>query len=214
MMGTLLAGCLALTIVGTAVADDDEGRRSKNLHNGVADIENLDGGNPLTTHNGVAESDRRRPLFYDQEFVFEAASSQQMEIVAGKMAQERAASAEVKQFAQRLLEDHSRWYAELQTVGNIVGASLPTGPATKHDKSVIDSLTKLVPADFDKFYVRAVVFAHRVDLSKSRNSRNENTAPVAGWALARIPTLDEHVRMAETLAPKVGADISSNEELK
>ena len=61
----------------------------------------------------------------DHRFVMEAAHGGMMEVELGRLALERATSDEVKQFAQRMIDDHSRAYTELAELASTKGVNLP-----------------------------------------------------------------------------------------
>lgn len=48
------------------------------------------------------------PMQKEKSFLMTAAEGQQAEIALGRMAMERAESEKVKQFAQRMIEDHTK----------------------------------------------------------------------------------------------------------
>ena len=57
--------------------------------------------------------------------------------------------AEVKQFARKMVEDHTKAGVELKQIASKQDLTLPTAMDEKHQK-VYDKLVKLSGADFDK----------------------------------------------------------------
>jgi len=64
---------------------------------------------------GAQESGTRTVSDGDKTFVKEAASGGLAEVKLGEIALKRSSDAEVKAFAQRMIDDHSRADAELRT---------------------------------------------------------------------------------------------------
>lgn len=63
----------------------------------------------------------------DRKFVMEAAHGGMMEVALGRMAVDKASSPDVKQFAQRLVDDHSKANDELRELASQKGIVIPTG---------------------------------------------------------------------------------------
>ena len=64
----------------------------------------------------------------EKAFVMDAATGGMAEVELGKMAAEKAASADVKQFGQRMADDHGKANGELQALAGQKGVTLPTEP--------------------------------------------------------------------------------------
>src|ERR1044071_4978736 len=71
----------------------------------------------------------------DRKFVMEAAHGGMMEVALGRTAVDKATNADVKQFAQRMVDDHSKANAELQQLASQKGITLPASDMTMTDHS-------------------------------------------------------------------------------
>ena len=78
----------------------------------------------------------------DQHFAREAAVSGMTEVEMGKLAAEKASSDAVKQFAQKMVDDHSRANEELKTAAAQDGISVPDALDSKH-QSRVDKMARL-----------------------------------------------------------------------
>jgi len=126
----------------------------------------------------------------DQKFIKETAHSGMKEVEMSKLAVTKAASDEVKQFAQRLIDDHSKANDALMALASQKGvpithdmAAAPgdttmkqtsaSDPATKtkdmaashgamdkDHKALMDKLSGLSGNEFDKEFIRAAVKSH------------------------------------------------------
>ena len=100
------------------------------------------------------------------------------EVQLGKLATERAASADVKAFGQMMVKDHSQAGDELKKVASQLKIQPPTQLDQKH-KDLVDKLSKLQGAEFDREYVNAMVQGHQEVLGKVR-ARVEPKVPSPG----------------------------------
>jgi putative membrane protein len=102
------------------------------------------------------------------------------EVQLGKMAMERAAQADVKAFGQMMVKDHSQAGEELKHVAAQLKIQPPTQLDQKH-KDLVDKLSKLQGAEFDREYINAMVQGHQEVLGKVR-ARAEVKVPAPGAA--------------------------------
>jgi putative membrane protein len=107
------------------------------------------------------------------------------EVQLGKLATERAASADVKAFGQMMVKDHSQAGNELKKVASQFKIQPPTQLDQKH-KDLVDKLSKLQGAEFDREYINAMVQGHQEVLGKVR-ARVEAKVPAPGAAAGEHP---------------------------
>ena len=137
------------------------------------------------------------------EFVSHAARDGKAEVEIGKLATSRAQSADVKQFAQRMVDDHGKANGELQSLAASKNIPVPTDVDAKH-KMVMDRLAKLSGAEFDRAYMDAMVSDHDHAVAKFRAYSERGDDPeLKKWAEKTLPTLQAHERMAKETAAKV-----------
>jgi putative membrane protein len=145
------------------------------------------------------------PVFAaDEAWVMKIAKGGIAEVELGKLAAEKASSDAVKQFGQRMVDDHSKANDELNTLARNKKITLPTeiGP---EEKALRDRLTKLSGPAFDQAYMKAMVNDHLKDVSEFRTeSRSGKDPEVKAWAAKTLPTLEEHLKMARDATGAVG----------
>jgi putative membrane protein len=140
----------------------------------------------------------------DQNFVMKAASGGMAEVDLGKLAVEKASSDEVKKFGQRMVDDHSKANEELKTLAQNKQITLPTD-LDPHAKAMHDKLAKLSGAAFDRAYMQAMVVDHKKDVNEFRMEAKSGKDPdVKGWAAKTLPTLEEHLKLAQDTSRAVG----------
>jgi putative membrane protein len=139
----------------------------------------------------------------DKRFVKAAAQGGMAEVELGRLAVEKAASDDVKKFGQRMIDDHSRANDQLKQVAAQQGITLPTTLDAK-DEATKERLSKLSGDQFDKAYMRDMVRDHKKDIAdfKSESSTGRDSA-VKNFASDTLPTLESHLKEAETIEPKV-----------
>jgi putative membrane protein len=88
----------------------------------------------------------------DREFLMKAAQGGMMEVEAAKLAQQRAADPDVKNFAQTLLKDHQAASEKLERIAKEKGITLPRALDDKHRKQ-LEELSKVKAEDFDRLFM-------------------------------------------------------------
>ena len=140
----------------------------------------------------------------DLAFMNDAAPGGMAEVELGKLAAAKAQNAEVKIFGQKMVEDHSKANEELKQLAAQKKVTLPPDVMPKH-KEIMDKLSKLSGADFDKEYVKAMVEAHEKDVAAFENvSKTAADADVKAFATKRLPSLKMRLEMIKGMAAKMG----------
>lgn len=139
----------------------------------------------------------------DTEFAVEAADGAMMEIQLGNLALKNAASSEVKDFAQTMISDHGKANDELVTLAASKGISLPTELSDENQKK-IEELSSKTGADFDKAYCEFMIKDHKDDVDKfKKQAEKGNDADIKAWAAEKVPALEQHLAMAESMEKTV-----------
>jgi putative membrane protein len=135
----------------------------------------------------------------DRNFIMDAAMGGLEEVELGRVAAQQGMSAEVKQFGQRMVDDHSQANSELTSLASSKGITLPTELDQKH-RSEVTKLSGMSGADFDREYTKMMVSDHRKDVSEFEKQSTRGTdADLKAFATKTLPTLQEHLRLAEAL---------------
>ncbi|HXG84977.1 MAG TPA: DUF4142 domain-containing protein [Pyrinomonadaceae bacterium] len=141
----------------------------------------------------------------DLAFMNDAAPGGMAEVELGKMAAGKSQNAEIKAFGQKMVEDHSKASEELKQLAAQKKVMLPTDVLPAH-KQLMEKLSKLSGADFEKEYVKAMVAAHEKDVAAFENvSKTAADADVKAYAAKTLPTLKMHLEMIKAMADKMGA---------
>jgi putative membrane protein len=136
-----------------------------------------------------------------QDFVTLAAQSDMLEIESSKLAQSKSDSARSKQFADKMIKDHTETSTELKGLVSS-GKAKADAPASldKNHKDKLDKLAKLNGKDFTKEYNSMQVSAHKDAVSMfERYSKDGDNADLKAFAAKHLPHLQEHLKMAQDL---------------
>lgn len=164
----------------------------------------------VDTRNGATQDQSAgapstRAHAMDMRFAREAAIGGLAEVELGKLATQKASSDKVKQFGQKMVDDHSKANDELKSIAGKNGMTLPTALDGKH-KSMIDKMSALSGDQFDQAYVKAMVKDHDKDVSEFQDeSNNGNNPDLKNWAAKALPTLQEHDRMIREIKSGMGS---------
>ena len=136
-------------------------------------------------------------------FIRTAAMDGMAEVEHGRLALQNASHDAVKQFGQRMVDDHSKAGDELKGLASQSNVTLPTEVDAKH-KAMQDKLAKMKGTAFDAAYMAHMVTAHQqaVGLFQKEASGGKDTEAKA-WAAKTLPTLQEHLKLARDTQAKV-----------
>lgn len=160
---------------------------------------------PRTTPDPTADPSTLDPGLanaLDDEFVIQAAQTNLLEISAGELAVDQANDEAVRQYAQRMVDDHSRATQNLQQVASANGIALPTDMGPQY-QATLDQLEGLSGAEFDQVYMTEMVNSHQQAIALFQNQAERGTdQELQTWAEQLIPSLQVHLEAAEALAQK------------
>ncbi len=146
----------------------------------------------------------------DKRFVSEAAQGGLAEVELGRLATQKAQSADVKSFGQQMVDDHTKANDELKSLASGMGVTVPSD-LDSADKAEMARLEKLSGDQFDKAYMQRMVKDHRKDIAEfKRESSSGRDAQVKEFASKTLPTLEQHLQHAEHTASAVGVSTSGS----
>jgi putative membrane protein len=143
----------------------------------------------------------------DTKFANMAARDGEAEVIAGKLAAEKASSEDVKKFGQQMVDDHTKANEELKSIAKSKNIDLEKAQAqgTKKGERISQKLSKLEGADFDKGYVMVMLKEHESAVKQFEGeSKNGQDEELKAFAAKTLPTLQHHLEMVKELQSKVG----------
>lgn len=195
---------LAMALFWTGCASESN-TNNANTTTGAANANrsaNANGGSAAQP-GGAALSDA------DKKFINDAASGGLAEVEMGRLATQKGQSAEVKKFGQRMIDDHTKANNELKQLASSKGITPPKEPNSE-EKATMDRLSKLKGEEFDRAYMDDMVKDHTKDVADfEKESTQGADKDVKAFASKTLPTLQDHLRMAQSIAPKERKEAAS-----
>jgi len=135
----------------------------------------------------------------DKKFAKDAALGGLTEVELGKVATQKASDPKVKEFAQKMVDDHTKANGELKQAASKSNIQIPDSLDSKH-QSRIDKLSKLSGQDFDKAYIKDQLKDHQTDVREfSQEAQNGSDPNVKAFASTTLPVLQHHLEMVKDL---------------
>jgi len=140
----------------------------------------------------------------DARFVMQAWEGGAIEVAKGKLAAQKGTHEAVKQFGQKMVDDHSKVNDELKSIAGgkhiTVADETPKSPA----HATLAKLEKLEGAAFDRAYVEDQIRDHEKTIALfEREAKTGKDSELKAFAEKTLPALKEHLTMAQDLKTKV-----------
>ena len=169
----------------------------------------------------------------DRKFIMNAAHGGMMEVKLGQMAADKATSADVKAFGQRMVDDHSKANTELMALAAQKGVALPgasdaammsdqqgrtdTAASSQHharvetntgetldDQKAMNKLSGLSGDAFDREYINMMVKDHEKDVKEFEKVSTKAKDPdVRAFAAKTLPTLRDHLQQVRDIQSRM-----------
>ncbi|HEY2470734.1 MAG TPA: DUF4142 domain-containing protein [Terracidiphilus sp.] len=139
--------------------------------------------------------------FAAKAFISHGLEGDQSEVQMGQLAQQKSQSNDVKQLAQKLVNDHTqmdeKWFKPL---AKQLGVSEPKGPSKK-DKKMAEKMQALSGNDFDTQYLTMMLKDHQKDLKEFQDEANSAQDPsVKQVAQQGANLISQHLQLVEQVA--------------
>lgn len=137
----------------------------------------------------------------DAKFMATAAQGGMAEVAMARVALERASSDAVRQYAQKMIDDHTANNSELMQLAAGKGVTLPAAPDAKH-QALMTKMSGLSGMQFDMEYIKnSGVKDHEAmeKLMLSESTRGKD-ADARAFAARTLPAVRMHLTMARAMA--------------
>ncbi|MEW5853740.1 MAG: DUF4142 domain-containing protein [Myxococcota bacterium] len=139
----------------------------------------------------------------DKKFIKKAAEDGLREVELGRMMVDKATTPEVKQFAQMMVEHHSRTNDQLRQIAQQKGVEFPTAV----DNDMLNKLQKMSGNKLEKEYISNMVKDHRKDVDYFEKQADKVKDPdLKQFVNTTLPTLQQHLSEAQRIKDTLGQE--------
>ncbi len=148
--------------------------------------------------NGMQAAGQPSPM--DKMFVSKAMQGSMAEVQLGQLTLEKSSNEQVKQFAQRMIDDHTKLNEQMKPVAQQLGVAVPD-QVSKNDRKTVAKLQSLSGSAYDQAYIKDMVKDHKQDLTEFQmeaSSGQDQTVRDAASQGSKI--IAQHLQMAQQMA--------------
>ncbi|MDQ3712042.1 MAG: DUF4142 domain-containing protein [Acidobacteriota bacterium] len=199
-----LTGCPASTNTVANNANSRTNTMVSNANSNQAMVVNSNAGMTGSNMNSnMNMSNSMSGMTAPDGFMMEAAKGGMAEVELSRVATTKSQNADVKKFANQMIQDHTNANAELKQLAGKKNVTLPTELDAEH-KAIKDRLSGLSGADFDKEYVNAMVTDHEKTVNLFKTQADGGTdADAKAFAAKTLPKLQGHLDMIKGMQGKM-----------
>lgn len=191
MIKILLLACLVYTLAGCGNTPKDSTAKADSINQTNDSADARHPGVPATEVSGD-----------DAKFAVAAANGGMAEVELGKLAQDKGASVQVRDFGAMMVKDHSAINDEMKGLAESKHLVLPDSLNNEEKKLKADLMTKK-GADFDKAYIDAMIEDHEQDIKDFERAAKVVKYPeMQAFIKKNLPVLKMH--LAEIQKVKAG----------
>jgi putative membrane protein len=157
--------------------------------------------------NGMQTNGQASPV--DMLFVKKALQGGIAEVQLGQLTLQKSSNDQIKQFAQKMIDDHTKLGEQMKPVAQQVGVAVPTEPSKK-DKQTMVKMQALSGSAYDQAYIKDMVKDHKQDLSDFQAEASNGQDPaVKDAATQGSEVISQHLQMAQQLAKDQNVNMAS-----
>jgi putative membrane protein len=137
----------------------------------------------------------------NQTFVTQALNSNKFEVAAATVAQSKATSAQVKQFASRMATEHTALGVDLTDLAKSMELAIP-GDLESKEQANINTLGLLTGPAFEAEFKRLMIEYHQASITLFQTASSKSGVPGAdlrNFAGNKVSSLQAHLKEAQSL---------------
>ena len=152
---------------------------------------------PSSANSSMSGDPGATQVMGDKMFVKKAIRGNYNEVDASKMALQKSQNDQVKQFAQKMIDDHQKMLEDLHALAGQENIKYKDEPSAA-GKKMAAKLDGLSGADFDKAYVNGMVKDHKEDVRDfSAEINSGKNQPTKDAAQKSLPIIQDHLQMIQ-----------------
>jgi putative membrane protein len=138
----------------------------------------------------------------DRRFLQEATTGGKAEVALGRLAAQKGKEPAVKDFGQKMVQDHTSADQRLSEIVSKAGISPPEASDQKLQADQA-KLQRQKGTAFDRAYIQMMVKDHRADVQLFQREASSENPALKRYASETLPTLRNHLSMAEAIEQKM-----------
>ena len=145
----------------------------------------------------------------DKMFVAKAMQGGMAEVELGQLTLQKSQNEQVKQFAQRMIDDHPKMNDQMKPVAQQLGVSVPN-QVSKKDRQTMAKLQALSGSAYDQAYIKDMIKDHKQDLSEFQteaSSGQDQTVKDAATQGSQV--ISQHLQMIQQIAKDQNVNMAS-----
>jgi putative membrane protein len=140
----------------------------------------------------------------DKAFVKKALGGSVAEVEMGKLALQKSNNDQVKQFAQKMVDDHGKMIEQMKPAADAMGVKVPDQPPSGEMKKM-EKMKSLSGDAFDQAYIKDMVADHKKDDKEFKQEAQMTKNPQLKELVTQADqTIEGHLQMAQQLAHSTG----------
>ncbi len=137
----------------------------------------------------------------DRTFLKAASDGSLFEIKTSQLALQKSNSADVKQYAQQMIDDHTKLMEQMKPVAAEAGVTPPTDLQSKLHKTEYKQLQGLTGDAFDQAYIKDQLMDHQqTEQAFKTEESSGQLADEKSAATQGQPTIDDHLQKIQQIA--------------
>jgi putative membrane protein len=147
----------------------------------------------FSSHTFAADENGTKATARERMFIKKAAMGGMTEVALGKVAAQNGGSQDVKDFGNQMVTDHSKINDNLKEVAGKMGVTIPDSLDSMH-QAMVDKMSKLSGAEFDKAYVKDMVKDHEKDIAEFDRAKSMvKNDDLKKFIDDSVPTMKDHL---------------------
>jgi putative membrane protein len=155
---------------------------------------------------GDGHAAHQRHSAWDEQWLQSSIEGDRFEIAGGALAQQKGTSEGVRAYGARLVTDHTKSLHDAVKLAHRLGIQVPRAPSPSMQWE-LQIVAGFSGAQFDAAYADLEAKDHQQDIAEAQDEVHKGTnRSVRHDARHEIPTLREHLKVAEQLGGRQGED--------
>ena len=199
LLGILFIGCICAFTACNSGNNSNSVDSAQNINDSTLPDSNSMNNNDTSAMSSMSSAPVSQE---DADWAAKVANANMTEVELSKVAQDKATSQRLKDFANMMVTDHTKAGDQLKQLAATKNITLPANINDDSQKK-LDALNKKTGKDFDKAYTNDMLDGHKnaVDAFK-KGSSDLKDADLKSFATQTLPTIQMHQDSIKAIAGK------------